>query len=150
MCIIYVLKYKMGLTDKLFMEIEGSGEVLELVASEMSDIYISDGPKADWLFIRGTEDLVVGAELAAPESRYKDNPVLPYQWPHVVVYAKQGSIEGVKAEGKGIGGGSAIIDADNSRSLVKIQSFQSESVNSNKVGGPKFYEAILEVKYNPK
>ena len=134
----------MTLTDKLFMDIEGSKEVLKLVASEMPDIYTQDGPKAHWLFIRGTEDLVVGAELAAPESRYKNNPVLAYQWPHVIVYAKQGSIEGVKA----MGSDSMIIDSDKTRSLVKIASTHNVTLGR---GGPHTqYEAILEVKYNLK
>jgi hypothetical protein len=134
----------MSICERLFEDIEGANKVLDLIASEIPDMTFSPRPAARGLFIRGSDDLVLGAELPEADEIYGAKRTVPYQFPHVKVYAKNGSITGVGASGDG----SMIIDSDNNRSLVQIKPCTSDLARDKVTHRPAYYEAILDIKYS--
>lgn len=135
----------MDVCEKLFEKIEGSDKVLELIASEMPDMIFSPHPAIRWVYIRGSEDLVLDAKLPDNERKYGAKWKVPYAFPHVVVYAKMGAIEGTKASGNG----TLIIDSDKERCLVLVRPCTFDFAAVRITRRPVYYEAILEIMYTP-
>jgi len=133
----------MTICEKLFEKIEGSSQVRDLMASAMPDLDFKTLPFAPWLHLRGSEDLVLGAELVPKESQYGANWDVAYQFPHVLVYANEGTIDAVRGDLHG----SPIIDSDKERALVQLRPCTANQPFSRITHRPTYYEAILEIRY---
>ncbi len=135
----------MTLVERLLEEIPGAEKVIQLLAEQLSDLHIPEGPKIRGLSLCGTEDLELSCEVAPPAERYRNSPYVNYQWPHLIIQATTGLIQGVRGSA-GYFSDSTILETTASRALVKIVSSASEGVNIGRPG-PRQYEAIVEIRY---
>lgn len=125
------------------MDIDGSTEVLQLIAAELPDLEFFPLPVIRWLTIRGSEDLMLNATLPSPELKYAAHWRFPYQFPHVLISARQGRIEGVLCNDEKI----SVIDANKERSLVRMRPYTHDTPLRRDTHRRAYYEAILEIKY---
>ncbi len=65
-----------------------------------------------------------------------------YQFPHLIISAERGVIDGVRLDGN-----SRIIDSDRGRSLVHRRPYVAELPGDKITHRRKWYEAILEIRY---
>ncbi len=132
----------MTICERLFDEIPGSEKVFDLLISQLEDIKFHSPPSVPWLFIRGSEDLVLRGTLPSPELKYGANWRVPYQFPHLIVAAEMGVIRGVKLDDN-----SKIIDSDRERSLIHLRPYTANLPCSKITNRRMWYEAILEIRY---
>ena len=132
----------MTICEKLFDEIPGSENVVDLLTSQLTDLKFHSLPTVSWLFVRGSDDLVLTAFLPNPELKYGANWRVPYQFPHLIVAAETGVIQGVKLDSN-----SKITDSDKERSLIHLRPHVAELPCDKITHRRRWYEAILEVRY---
>ncbi len=132
----------MSICEKLFDEISGFEKVSALLISQLPDLEFYSLPKVSWLFIRGSEDLVLTGTLPPEDSKYGANWRVPYQFPHLIISAEKGFIQGVR-----LNDNSKIIDSDWERSLVHLRPYVAELPDYKITHRRAWYEAILEIRY---
>ncbi len=132
----------MTICERLFAEIPGSEKVFDLLISELDVLKFYSPPSVSWLFVRGSENLVLTGTLPLPDLKYGATWRVPYQFPHLIVAAETGVIKGVRLDDN-----SKIIDSDRERSLIHLRPHVAELPCDKITHRRRWYEAILEVRY---
>lgn len=136
----------MAICEYLFEDIKGSEDVRRLIVSELPDMKFFNLPEISWLFIKGSEDLVIQGKNVDTDKRYicTPNNIVPYQFPHLEITAKVGSIDGVR-----VGGREAISKySDKEMTRVIIQPNTSNCATSDTPPGRvAYWETVLDIKY---
>lgn len=120
--------------------IPGSDGIMKLIKQELPEMDIKTNGFLDSLFMKGSYDLTLTTKLA--EIKKKMHPQVEYEFPHIVVYPEQGSIESVLAKNEY----ATIIEATSKAVFVKGQSYTGDA--SDKITSHNsYFEAIIEIRY---
>ena len=135
----------MSAIERLFDNIPGHEQVLELLQRELSDYHFPDGSRVHGLHVLGSYDLELTARGAATNELYRRIVHPPEHWPHLIVSASQGQLSGVRSSEAN----SAIIEATPERAIVLIRPYTSDGVRRREasIGNLEDYEAILDFRY---
>ena len=131
---------------KLVSEFPGFDSVIRNIEKEIGFLKLENPVRMDFLYVIGSKDLTLQAEPCPGERRYETFLALPQGWPHIIISAQEGKLQGIEFEFDHGG----IIRTTSLSALVRY--FPTREEHGTKIdsqsNGQGSWEAFLEFQYS--